>query len=88
MRYEIAIAPVWRADARCRGLNPGLFYPERGDSAREPKEICRECPVQAECLEYALTNHEKFGVWGGASERERIRIHKRRRREREAREVA
>ena len=56
------------------GVDPDLFFPERGASTREAKEVCRGCVVREECLEYALTNGEKFGIWGGMSERERRRI--------------
>ena len=70
--------PEWMEEARCRGLDPDLFFPERGASTREAKGVCAGCGVRAECLEYALANGEKFGVWGGASERERRRIRRKR----------
>jgi WhiB family redox-sensing transcriptional regulator len=69
----------WQSQALCRGLNPDLFHPGRGEDVEAPKAICRQCPVQVECLEHALRYHERRGVWGGASERERQRIAKRRR---------
>lgn len=69
---------AWQKQAKCRGLNPDLFYPERGVSTREPKEVCRSCPAREECLEYALENGEKFGIWGGMSERERRRLRRQR----------
>jgi WhiB family redox-sensing transcriptional regulator len=61
----------WMAQASCIGADPDLFFPDRGDSTREAKAVCRGCPVRQECLDYALTTQQKFGVWGGASERER-----------------
>ncbi len=64
----------WQHQANCMGVDPDLFFPERGASTREAKEVCRGCVVREECLEYALTNGEKFGIWGGLSERERRRI--------------
>ena len=64
----------WQRQANCMGVDPDLFFPERGASTREAKEVCRGCVVREECLEYALTNGEKFGIWGGLSERERRRI--------------
>lgn len=64
----------WRRDANCLGVDPELFYPERGASTREAKEVCRGCAVRAECLDYAIAAGEKFGIWGGTSERERRRI--------------
>ncbi len=56
------------------GVDPDLFFPERGASTREAKEVCRGCVVREECLDYAITNGEKFGIWGGMSERERRRV--------------
>ena len=64
----------WKDHANCLGVDPDLFFPERGASTREAKEVCRGCVVREECLEYALVNAEKFGIWGGLSERERRRI--------------
>ena len=64
----------WQDNANCLGVDPDLFFPERGASTREAKEVCRACIVRVECLEYALMNGEKFGIWGGMSERERRRI--------------
>ncbi len=64
----------WQLQANCLGVDPDLFFPERGASTREAKEVCRGCVVKDDCLEYALANGEKFGIWGGMSERERRRI--------------
>jgi len=64
----------WQAKANCMGVDPDLFFPERGDSTREAKEVCRGCVVREDCLEHALANGEKFGIWGGLSERERRRV--------------
>jgi len=63
----------WQGKANCMGVDPDLFFPERGASTREAKEVCRGCVVREDCLEYALANGEKFGIWGGLSERERRR---------------
>src|SRR3954447_12538226 len=65
---------AWQDYANCLGVDPELFFPERGASTREAKEVCRGCVVRDDCLEYALANGEKFGIWGGMSERERRRI--------------
>ena len=64
----------WQSRANCMGVDPELFFPERGTSTREAKEVCRGCVVREDCLEYALANGEKFGIWGGMSERERRRV--------------
>ena len=68
----------WQDEANCLGVDPDLFFPERGASTREAKEVCRACVVRADCLEYAITNGEKFGIWGGLSERERRRLRRQR----------
>ncbi len=69
---------AWQDLANCRGANADLFFPERGASTRTAKSICRECTVRAECLEFAIVNSEKFGIWGGLSERERRKIRRQR----------
>ena len=68
----------WQDQANCLGVDPDLFFPERGASTREAKEVCRGCVVRMDCLEYALVNGEKFGIWGGLSERERRRLRRQR----------
>jgi WhiB family redox-sensing transcriptional regulator len=65
---------TWQSRANCLGVDPDFFFPERGASTREAKAVCAGCEVRADCLEYALVNGEKFGIWGGLSERERRRI--------------
>lgn len=65
---------AWQDNANCRGANADLFFPERGASTRAAKAICRECQVRVECLEFAISTGEKFGIWGGMSERERRRV--------------
>ncbi len=70
--------PDWNDYANCLGVDPDLFFPERGASTREAKEVCRGCEVRHDCLEFALQNGEKFGIWGGLSERERRRIRRQR----------
>ncbi len=64
----------WQADALCAQTDPEAFFPEKGGSTRDAKRICTGCDVKAECLEYALQNDERFGIWGGLSERERRRL--------------
>ncbi|HSX47902.1 MAG TPA: WhiB family transcriptional regulator [Candidatus Nanoarchaeia archaeon] len=64
----------WQDQGNCLGVDPDLFFPERGASTKEAKGVCRGCVVREDCLEYALANGEKFGIWGGMSERERRRI--------------
>ena len=69
----------WRQRAACRGVDPDIFYASSDEEAEEAKAICRVCPVREACLEYALVNRERDGVWGGATERERRRIIRQRR---------
>jgi WhiB family redox-sensing transcriptional regulator len=64
----------WQERALCAETDPEAFFPEKGGSTREAKRICAGCEVRAECLEYALTFDERFGIWGGLSERERRRL--------------
>ena len=69
----------WREWARCKGVDPDIFYPPEEDEALAAKEICAGCPVQEVCLDYALSQREKLGVWGGMTERERRRMLRHRR---------
>jgi WhiB family redox-sensing transcriptional regulator len=66
--------PTWQERALCAQTDPEAFFPEKGGSTREAKRICTTCEVRAECLEYALEHDERFGIWGGLSERERRRL--------------
>lgn len=67
---------LWRQDAACRDIDPNLFFPigVTGDAIEQiatAKEICSACPVRLECLDFAITSNQEFGVWGGTSEDER-----------------
>ena len=68
---------AWQTDALCSQTDPEAFFPEKGGSTRDAKKICTTCEVKAQCLEYALANDERFGIWGGLSERERRKLKKR-----------
>lgn len=67
----------WQERALCAQTDPEAFFPEKGGSTREAKKVCLSCDVRIECLEYALEQDERFGIWGGLSERERRRLKKR-----------
>ncbi len=67
----------WQTDALCAQTDPEAFFPEKGGSTRDAKKVCGACNVRSQCLEYALSNDERFGIWGGLSERERRRLRKR-----------
>jgi WhiB family redox-sensing transcriptional regulator len=78
------------SQAICRGTDPNIFYPvSKGGrhvqstddlEIEVAKRICSSCPIQVECLEYALANRMDDGVWGGKSEEQRKRILRQRRR--------
>jgi WhiB family transcriptional regulator, redox-sensing transcriptional regulator len=70
----VAEGEHWQERALCCQTDPEAFFPEKGGSTREAKRICLGCEVRAECLEYALAYDERFGIWGGLSERERRRL--------------
>ncbi|MGL5850061.1 MAG: WhiB family transcriptional regulator [Phycicoccus sp.] len=67
----------WQERSLCAQTDPEAFFPEKGGSTREAKRVCVGCEVRSECLEYALANDERFGIWGGMSERERRKLKKR-----------
>jgi WhiB family redox-sensing transcriptional regulator len=64
----------WRESALCAQTDPALFFPDKGGSAREAKRLCASCDVRIKCLESALDNDERHGIWGGLSERELRKI--------------
>ena len=68
---------AWQEQALCAQTDPEAFFPEKGGSTRDAKTICTTCEVRGECLEYALQNDERFGIWGGLSERERRKLRRR-----------
>lgn len=68
---------AWQTDSLCAQTDPEAFFPEKGGSTRDAKKICTSCEVRAQCLDYALANDERFGIWGGLSERERRKLRKR-----------
>ena len=67
---------TWRVDAICRDTDPELFFPVGTTGyallqIARAKEVCGQCPVQGECLDYALETNQDSGIWGGTSEEER-----------------
>jgi WhiB family redox-sensing transcriptional regulator len=61
----------WTLLADCQYTDPEAFFPEKGASVREAKRVCAGCLVRNECLEYALETGQRFGIWGGTTERQR-----------------
>lgn len=70
----LAVAPDWYEDAACQGRSTSIWFPGRGEAAPIAMRICAICIVQVECLQYALDNNIHHGIWGGASERARLRM--------------
>jgi WhiB family redox-sensing transcriptional regulator len=68
---------AWQDRALCSQTEPEAFFPDKGGSTRAAKRTCMSCVVRAECLNYALAKDERFGIWGGLSERERRRLKRR-----------
>jgi WhiB family redox-sensing transcriptional regulator len=64
----------WQVDASCRGVDAELFFPPTEEEAGTAKAICETCPVRLTCLAFALERNERFGVWGGLTEKERGRL--------------
>lgn len=69
---------AWQGRALCAQTDPEAFFPEKGGSPRDAKKVCLACEVRTKCLEYALAHDERFGIWGGMSERERRQIKRQR----------
>lgn len=69
--YDLLRPQPWMDDALCAQADPDSWFPEKGGAVGPAVKICRRCPVAAECLDYALANGERYGVWGGVSERPR-----------------
>ncbi|MBB3024119.1 WhiB family transcriptional regulator [Trueperella pyogenes] len=65
---------AWMEDALCAQTDPDIFYPEKGGSTAPATSICKNCSVRAECLEYAVTNDIRHGIWGGTSDNDRKRM--------------
>lgn len=76
-RFQEVERLPWQEYSLCAYVDADVFFPEKGGSSREAKRICAQCSVKGECLEYALDNDERFGIWGGLSERERRRLKRR-----------
>jgi ParB family transcriptional regulator, chromosome partitioning protein len=77
---DLQLWPDWMVRGLCRQTDPEAFYPEKGGSTREVKKICLACEVRQDCLQYAVERDERFGIWGGLSERERRKLKRRRKR--------
>lgn len=68
-----AVLEMWTEQALCRKADPEVFFPPKGDAGKQAKQICAQCPVRTECLDYAIKADEKHGIWGGLNRAERQR---------------
>jgi len=66
--------PNWADKAACKGMDPSIFFPERGASTEPARKVCAKCPVRTECAQYAIDNADRHGIWGGLSEKKRRNI--------------
>lgn len=73
--------PSWYDDALCAQVDPAIFFPANGGTTRPGRSVCAACPVLDQCLEYALATDELWGIWGGTTESERLRLRRARNRE-------
>lgn len=64
----------WMTEALCTQVPADVFFPEKGQSADDALMICEDCSVQFDCLQYAVETGQRFGIWGGMTERERRKI--------------
>ena len=64
----------WAARSECRGEDPAIFFPGTDDDPSRGLAICARCPVRQECLDYAIEARERYGIWGGTTERQRRRM--------------
>lgn len=61
------MTPEWWESAACLGADPNLFFVEHGESTAPAKQICAGCEVRQDCLEYAMSTRQPYGVWGGVA---------------------
>lgn len=67
----------WMEQAACRGIDPAVFFVDRGGSSVAAKDACNNCPVTGQCLAHAIANGEHHGIWGGTTGRERVKLRRR-----------
>ena len=64
----------WLVFGACRDADPDLFFPTTREETDQALAICASCPVRPECLAYALEAGERFGIWGGLTEKRRRKL--------------
>ena len=78
MGLSLALDQNWRAEGLCAAKDPDIWFSVGAVEHKYAKTICRQCPVQAECLRYAMEAPVEHGIWGGMTERERRRARRKR----------
>ncbi len=78
---SLAAPPAWSASAACRSTDAVHFFAPLGEPREQrarrehaARALCRRCPVEDDCLQYALRVQEPYGIWGGRTELERRRL--------------
>lgn len=76
---DVLASQSWHLQAACHGHEPELWWAERDKPKAQAAavDICRGCPVQQDCLQYAMDNREHEGIWGGLlpHQRRRLAVH-------------
>jgi WhiB family redox-sensing transcriptional regulator len=67
----------WVLDSACRGLDSAMFFPGQDGDAEPALLVCSGCAVRDECLDFAVETRQRYGIWGGTTERQRRRIMRR-----------
>ena len=75
--WETPFPGDWIDRALCASIDPERWFPEQGSDGGAAKKVCADCPVLAECRDYALQHPVLVGVWAGTTDRERRKIRKR-----------
>lgn len=68
------VPPEWMKKALCAEIDPDIFYPEKNTDGTVAKRVCLKCEVRVECLQYAIDNNERHGIWGGLNEKSRRKL--------------
>ena len=72
--HQLRASDDWKEDAACRGMDTDLFYPELGELGSDAKTVCRRCEARVACLDYALQARDRDGIFGGFTERQRLKV--------------
>lgn len=93
IRWAVSDVERWRQHAACREVDPEVFFPvgvtgPAVAAIAAAKAICADCIARAECLEFAVSTNQEYGIWGGTSEEERRDIRRARRATRRLRQAS